>query len=53
MERALILNTLREVNGNRERASQMLGLSTRTLYRKIREYGLARRSDPVDPASDD
>jgi len=38
VEKALIENTLRDVGGNRERASQMLGISTRTLYRKIKEY---------------
>ena len=46
VERALIVNTLRDVGGNRERASQLLGLSTRTLYRKIREYGLLRPRSP-------
>jgi two-component system, NtrC family, response regulator HydG len=40
VERALVTNTLRDVGGNRERASQLLGISTRTLYRKIKEYGL-------------
>jgi two-component system response regulator HydG len=50
VERALIVNTLRDVNGNRERASQLLGLSTRTLYRKIREFGLSRKGDPAEPA---
>ncbi len=44
VERALVTNTLRDVGGNRERASQMLGISTRTLYRKIQEFGLSRRS---------
>ncbi len=46
VERALIENTLRDVGGNRERASQLLGLSTRTLYRKIKEY----RTSPPDGA---
>jgi two-component system response regulator HydG len=52
VERALIVNTLRDVGGNRERASQLLGLSTRTLYRKIREYGLSRSPGPADSAGD-
>jgi len=42
VERALVENTLRDVGGNRERASQLLGISTRTLYRKIKEYGHVR-----------
>jgi two-component system response regulator HydG len=49
VERALVTNTLRDVGGNRERASQLLGISTRTLYRKINEFGLARTSgSPAD-----
>ncbi len=43
VERSLIQNTLRDVGGNRERASQLLGISTRTLYRKIKDY---RQSEP-------
>ena len=49
VERALITNTLRDVGGNRERASQLLGISTRTLYRKIKEYG---QSQPLEQAED-
>ena len=51
VERALVTNTLRDVGGNRERASQLLGISTRTLYRKIKEFGLARA--PGAPRSAD
>jgi DNA-binding NtrC family response regulator len=50
VERALITNTLRDVGGNRERASQLLGISTRTLYRKIRAFGLSRRAERARPA---
>ncbi len=53
VERALITNTLRDVGGNRERASQLLGISTRTLYRKIKVYGLSGRGRPADPAGSD
>ena len=49
VERSLILNTLRDVGGNRERASQLLGISTRTLYRKIKEY---RQSEPPADGGD-
>ncbi len=40
MERELIRNTLRDVGGNRERAASLLGISERTLYRKIKAYEL-------------
>ena len=54
VERALITNTLRDVGGNRERASQLLAISTRTLYRKIRGYGLSGRGRPrPEPAGSD
>jgi two-component system response regulator HydG len=39
-ERELIHNTLKMTNGNREQAAKILGIGERTLYRKIREYGL-------------
>ena len=41
VEKALVVNTLKDVGGNRERAARLLGVSTRTLYRKIQEYGLS------------
>jgi two-component system response regulator HydG len=40
MEKTLILNTLKSVDGNRAMAAKILGISERTLYRKIHEYGL-------------
>ena len=39
-EKELIKNTLKLVNGNREQAAKILGIGERTLYRKIKEYGL-------------
>ena len=39
-ERLLIENALRYCNENREQAAKMLGIGTRTLYRKIKEFGL-------------
>jgi DNA-binding NtrC family response regulator len=38
LERAHILGVLKQSDGNRERASAILGISSRTLYRKLREY---------------
>ncbi|HKP37304.1 MAG TPA: sigma-54 dependent transcriptional regulator [Pyrinomonadaceae bacterium] len=38
LEREHILRVLKESDGNRERTAAILGISTRTLYRKLREY---------------
>ena len=40
IERLFIAETLRQAAGNREEAATMLGIGERTLYRKIKEYGL-------------
>jgi two-component system response regulator HydG len=42
-EKELIRNTLKMVDGNREQAAKILGIGERTLYRKIKAYGLERR----------
>jgi DNA-binding NtrC family response regulator len=41
IERGHILAVLHQANGNRERAAAILGISSRTLYRKLREYETA------------
>jgi two-component system response regulator FlrC len=38
MERELILNTLKQTDGNRTRAAEMLGITVRTLRNKLNEY---------------
>jgi DNA-binding NtrC family response regulator len=38
LERQHIMRVLEETGGNRERAAAILGISARTLYRKLREY---------------
>jgi DNA-binding NtrC family response regulator len=40
LEREAIRNTLKMTGGNREEAAKILGIGERTLYRKIKEYGL-------------
>ena len=40
LERAAIVEALRLSNGNRRKAAQSLGISERTLYRKIKELGV-------------
>lgn len=40
MEMELIKNTLNKYHGNRKKTAQVLNISERTLYRKIKDYGL-------------
>lgn len=40
IEKQAIRNALRITAGNREQAAAMLGIGERTLYRKLKEYGL-------------
>jgi two-component system response regulator HydG len=40
IEKRAIRETLRLTQGNREQAAKMLGIGERTLYRKLKEYGL-------------
>jgi DNA-binding NtrC family response regulator len=39
-ERQLIMQALKETDGNRTKAAQKIGISRRTLHRKLKEYGL-------------
>ena len=50
LERQHILRVLNETGGNRERAAAILGISARTLYRKLREYETA--TDSTDLATE-
>jgi two-component system response regulator HydG len=40
IEKLFIAETLKATGGNREEAASLLGIGERTLYRKIKEYGL-------------
>ena len=40
LEKEAIRQTLAMTAGNREQTAQMLGIGERTLYRKLKEYGL-------------
>jgi len=40
LERQAIRETLKLTGGNRERTASLLGIGERTLYRKLKEYGL-------------
>jgi DNA-binding NtrC family response regulator len=47
MERERILEVLETTRWHRNRAAEILGISVRTLYRKIKAYGLDRDPAPV------
>ncbi|MBL7106551.1 MAG: sigma-54-dependent Fis family transcriptional regulator [Phycisphaerae bacterium] len=40
LEKQAIIDTLAKTDNNREKAAKILGIGERTLYRKIKEYGL-------------
>jgi len=39
LEREAILNTLRQLKGDKLMAARLLGIGKTTLYRKLKEYG--------------
>jgi DNA-binding NtrC family response regulator len=41
MEKQAILNTLRQLNGDKLTAARLLGIGKTTLYRKLKEYGIS------------
>ena len=41
-ERALIMATLRSLDGSKSKAAQVLGISLKTLYNRLHAYGAAR-----------
>ncbi|MGB0068773.1 MAG: sigma-54 dependent transcriptional regulator [Isosphaeraceae bacterium] len=51
LEREAIQQCLLQTGGHRRRAADLLGISTRTLLRKIREYNLEDPLRPAPPAS--
>jgi len=42
VERKAIIDTLNQLNGNKQMAAQLLGIGKTTLYRKLKEYGIGR-----------
>jgi len=40
IEKYAFESALKQANGNREKAASILGVGERTIYRKIKEYGL-------------
>jgi two-component system response regulator HydG len=48
MERQAILSTIRQLHGDKLMAARLLGIGKTTLYRKLKEYGLAGAVDSPD-----
>jgi len=44
LERKAILDAIRTLNGDKLQAARLLGIGKTTLYRKLKEYGIA---DPL------
>ncbi len=47
IERKAILETLSITEGNKVLAAKMLGIGLRTLYRKLKLYGISHRKHPA------
>ena len=45
IEKAAITAALAETRGNRRKAAELLGIGERTMYRKLRDYGIPSRGD--------
>jgi DNA-binding NtrC family response regulator len=48
MEKQAILGTIRQLHGDKLMAARLLGIGKTTLYRKLKEYGLAEFMDSTD-----
>jgi DNA-binding NtrC family response regulator len=51
-ERDLIMRTLERTRWNRAQAARILGINYKTLYNKLREYGLLRGDEPPEEAEE-
>jgi DNA-binding NtrC family response regulator len=49
--RELILSTLEHCGGERKRTAEMLGICTKTLYNRLREYGIREEHHVQHPRS--
>jgi two-component system response regulator HydG len=47
MEKQAILETIRQLKGDKLMAARLLGIGKTTLYRKLKEYGLAEATESM------
>ncbi len=52
-ERELILRTLEDVNGNKQKAAEILGITAKTIRSKLRQYGYEQKEDDVNSIDDE
>ncbi len=50
VERRAILDALESAGGDRRRAAKLLGIGKTTIYRKLKQYGIAESTKPRSPA---
>ena len=48
LEKQAILNTIRQLNGDKLMAAKLLCIGKTTLYRKLKEYGMAEAIESMD-----
>ena len=48
MEKQAILDTIRQLKGDKLMAARLLGSGKTTLYRKLKEYGLAEAAETME-----
>jgi two-component system, NtrC family, response regulator HydG len=54
IEQRVIMETLRQTRGDKRLAAKLLGIATRTIYRRLEAYGEASADDDDEPeAADD
>jgi DNA-binding NtrC family response regulator len=46
VERKLLIATLQAVNGDRRAAAEMLGISLKTVYNRLKQYDLDQQAPP-------
>ncbi len=48
MEKRMVIQALEKTNGNRTKAAEKLGISRRTLHRKLNQYGIGKGAEDAE-----